>query len=436
MSEYENVLQKIRPFGPYQIRTFILVSLFETPLAWAMLVPIFSAANPGYFCSSPVANKTSDSSLICNKNACQTIQFNQDFTSIVSEWHLICDSKYISELITSLQMVGVLIGALVTGQLADIFGRKKVLFIEYTLLIIFWFSTGFAPSWEIYAALRFVVGGLIGGCLVVNFVLPLEFVTPEWRTFCGCIGFWAVGLMTLAPWAYFLRNWRHLDIAMSATSITLLPLWWLIDESPRWLLSRGHLKEASDILIKAAKFNKSQVPDLSCLDQFVKRERIRKDEEKKYSYWHLCNSLTLTKGSLICMFGWFVSSSVYYGHNFNSKNLVGDRYINVFISGIVEIPALFFVLFSNNYFGRRKTVFCLMLSSGLACFSILIIALMGNLVTLSALTLTMAMIGKSCIAGAWAAVQIFSAETFPTVIRQVNISFFRNKRKIFPNIMF
>lgn len=60
-------------------------------------------------------------------------------------------------------MAGVLFGALITGQLADVFGRKKVLFTEYALLIIFWFSSAFAPTWQVYSALRFLVGGLVGG---------------------------------------------------------------------------------------------------------------------------------------------------------------------------------------------------------------------------------------------------------------------------------
>ena len=60
-------------------------------------------------------------------------------------------------------MLGVGIGAFITGQLADIFGRKKVLFIEYALLLVFWFSTAFADSWQVYAALRVIVGGLVGG---------------------------------------------------------------------------------------------------------------------------------------------------------------------------------------------------------------------------------------------------------------------------------
>ncbi|KAH9513363.1 hypothetical protein Btru_034737 [Bulinus truncatus] len=424
MSEYEDILQKIRPFGPYQIRTFVLVSLFETPLAWAMLESLFTSAIPKFNCFYP--NQTvehMDNVTHCSKyrNTCESYVFLSDFTSTISEWQLVCDQAYVADLIKSLQMVGVLFGAVITGQLADIFGRKKILFIEYTLLIILWFSTGFVPNWELYAVLRFFIGGLIGGCLVVNFVLPLEFVTPQWRTFCGCVGFWAVGLMTLPLWAFLIRDWRHLDIAMSSSSVLLLPLWWLIDESPRWLLSRGHVKEAEEILLKMATFNKRSLPDMSGLHKFVQRERIRINEQKKYSYWHLCVSLNQTKGTLICMFGWFVASSVYYGHNFNSTNLVGNKYLNVFISGCVEIPSLIFVLFSNSYLGRRKTVFLLMLLSGLACFAVLIIDLTGNLKTLPELTVSMAMFGKSCITGAWAAVQILSAETFPTVIRNIGI---------------
>ena len=64
------------------------------------------------------------------------------------------------------------------------------------------------------------------GVLVVNFVLPLEIVTPEWRTFCGCIGLWAVGLMALALWGYFIRDWQYLVIATSTASVFILLAWW------------------------------------------------------------------------------------------------------------------------------------------------------------------------------------------------------------------
>ncbi len=43
-----------------------------------------------------------------------------------------------------------------------------------------------------------------------------------------------------------------------------------------------------------------------------------------------------------------MSSSVYYGTSLNMRHLYGDRYINFFLSGLVEIPALIFVVTVNN----------------------------------------------------------------------------------------
>ena len=75
----------------------------------------------------------------------------------------------------------------------------------------------------------------------------------------------------------------------------------------------------------------------------------------------------------------FVSCSVYYGLNFNTRNLAGDRYLNVFISGIVEIPALVIVLCTNNRFGRRRTTSVFLMIASLTCFSILGVYLAGEL---------------------------------------------------------
>ena len=60
-------------------------------------------------------------------------------------------------------MAGVLCGAVMTGQLADLFGRRHILFIEHTILVTMWFCSAFAGTWMIYAVLRFVIGALIGG---------------------------------------------------------------------------------------------------------------------------------------------------------------------------------------------------------------------------------------------------------------------------------
>ncbi|KAK7469872.1 hypothetical protein BaRGS_00036092 [Batillaria attramentaria] len=427
MEEYEKILKDIRPFGPFQVRVFVLVSMFETPLAWAMLLPMFTSASPDFVCETESNNSQSinssealhnGSTATANQTKCQPAD---SFTSIVTEWQLHGDNKSIPDHITSLQMAGVLVGALVTGQLADLLGRKKVLYSEYFLLLILWLASAFMPTWQLYAAARFFVGALVGGCLVVNFVLPLEFVTPAWRTFCGCIGFWAVGLITLSGLAFLLRDWRHLTMTTAAISVPMLFSWWFVSESPRWLISRGRIAEAKNILETAARLNKRPVPDFSGLERVVQIEDLKRQEQKKYFYWHLFSSCSMARGTLILMYGWFVSSAVYYGMNFNVKNLAGDRYLNALISGLVEIPAVIFVVCIHNRLGRRKTVALLMLLAGLFTFSILIIDLTGNLQNLNTLVVVFAMVGKFGISGGWAATQVFSAETFPTVVRNIGV---------------
>ena len=86
------------------------------------------------------------------------------------QWRLVCDADYIPDLIISLQMVGVLVGALVTGQLADLLGRRKILFAEYLLLLVVWFGSAFVTTWQVYAALRVVIGALVGGVLLVGII--------------------------------------------------------------------------------------------------------------------------------------------------------------------------------------------------------------------------------------------------------------------------
>ncbi|KAH3834353.1 organic cation transporter protein-like [Dreissena polymorpha] len=460
MSEYEKVLEQLGSFGPYQRRAFLLVSMFETPLAWAMLTPILLNYKPDWYCYDwpsihqtlynesaidPAVipritdiemldyykylyNSTVNFTLNRTKNTCGPnneictgIEFEQGINSIVSQFKLVCNQAILADTITSIQMAGVLVGAVLTGQLADLFGRRQILFIQHFVLVIMWFSSAFASSWAVYAGLRFVIGALTGGVLVVNFVLPLELVTPEWRTFCGCIGLWAVGLMGLGLWGYLIRDWQYLVIATSTSSIFILLSWWFVPESPRWLLSKGRVRKAEQILTAMAKYNRKPVPDFTRLRESAASEMHAREQQTKYTYWHLCNTWKSAKNAMILMYGWFVSSSVYYGMNFNTKNLTGNLYMNIFYSGLVEIPALIFVVCVHNKLGRRLTVSLLMFIAGAFSFAILILDLSGGLDNYPKITLTFAMIGKAGISGGWAALQVFSAELFPTVIRNIGV---------------
>ena len=91
MSEFEEIIEHLGAFGPYQVRVFLLVSAFETPAAWAMLLPVFAHAKPTWECLVPEmgVNLTSNGSSIeqCTADGyiCDDANFSSDLTSIVSE---------------------------------------------------------------------------------------------------------------------------------------------------------------------------------------------------------------------------------------------------------------------------------------------------------------------------------------------------------------
>ena len=56
-----------------------------------------------------------------------------------------------------------------------------------------------------------------------------------------------------------------------------------IPESPSWLITRGRIKEAKQMLIKVAKFNKQQIPKILLSDEDSSFEGVATISGKKYT---------------------------------------------------------------------------------------------------------------------------------------------------------
>lgn len=55
-------------------------------------------------------------------------------------------------------MCGVLIGCLIAGHLGDHIGRKPTFYLAISVLIVFNVVAIFPVNWQLYAAVRFVLG--------------------------------------------------------------------------------------------------------------------------------------------------------------------------------------------------------------------------------------------------------------------------------------
>lgn len=103
----------------------------------------------------------------------------------------------------------------------------------------------------------------------------MEIIGKSWRAAITILYQipYSLGHLSLAGLAYMFRNWQHLQVAITLPSIILLSYWWVVPESPRWLIAMGKQKQACKILQTAAKINKlddEHIPEIvrqHCLHQ-------------------------------------------------------------------------------------------------------------------------------------------------------------------------
>lgn len=161
--------------------------------------------------------------------------------------------------IVAVVFAGELLGALLAGPLADAYGRRPVSVWAAVLVAVFGLGTAIAPTFEAVVACRFVVGIAIGS-LAVPVDLMAEFLPKKHRgTQLTIIEFaWAFGAMyaTAASWLTRDYSWRILVVVCSVPFIFVaLAMFFLIDESPRWLAEQGRPDAVLKVLHKVAKTN-------------------------------------------------------------------------------------------------------------------------------------------------------------------------------------
>ncbi|MFD1431896.1 MFS transporter [Lacticaseibacillus yichunensis] len=154
--------------------------------------------------------------------------------AVAPEWHLTATQ---SGLIGSISSLGMALGAVLFGMMADRIGRKAVLII--TLLV---FSMGSALSalangYVMFMALRFIIGAGLGGELPVASTLVSESVAPQHRGRSVVLleSFWAVGWLLAALVSYFVIphwGWRVSVLITGCTALYALYFRGGINESP------------------------------------------------------------------------------------------------------------------------------------------------------------------------------------------------------------
>ncbi|XP_046326574.2 organic cation transporter protein-like [Haliotis rufescens] len=341
------------------------------------------------------------------------------FESTVStELNFVCDDAILATHSQMIFMGGYFFGAFAAGALGDKIGRKKALYLCILFLITGGITLNWSSNFVTFVFLRFINGAASAGVFTTCFVIGLEIVGPSKRVWTGIMieVFFAIGMTMLSGVAYFIRDWHTLELAMSIPVAFFLIYWWVIPESPRWLLNEFRDQEAEVIIRRAAAVNKVTLPEKLFEHQASELEKHNNDKLKG-SFFDLFTNPVMCIRTLIIFFNWLVVSMVYYGLSLNSDNLgAGSLHLNFLLVGLVEFPAYALSIGLLNRLGRKIMHCAMMIIGGVSCILTIFTILYADQ-SIQWITVLFAMIGKLGAAAGFAIIYVFSSELFPTAIR-------------------
>ncbi|KAL8621786.1 hypothetical protein ACOMHN_016273 [Nucella lapillus] len=241
--------------GRFQWMMVASIKLGLMPIAWSMFQMTFGGMVPDWWCLPSTPDHHGNVSSSSNgyrgnwsrdnvtyqacgipgsggESCASHVVFDDSVNTVISEWSLVCERKYVKAMLTSLQMAGVFIGAVVAGQSSDAIGRRKTCYAALTWHLVTSLVAAFSVNWQMFLAMRILIGVSLGAYLVASFPYCFEFVGARHRQAVAFTPGWNTGASVFALGAWLLRDWSHLHIASALLTIPILLTWFPLQSTP------------------------------------------------------------------------------------------------------------------------------------------------------------------------------------------------------------
>jgi SP family arabinose:H+ symporter-like MFS transporter len=181
-------------------------------------------------------------------------------------------------------LVGTVIGSMLAGIPGDRYGRRDSLRGMAVLYVVSALGCAFAWNWTVLVVFRFIGGLAIGGSSVLGPMYIAEIAPAKWRgRLVGLFQFNVVFGILLAYFSNYIigtlgfgaAEWRwKLGVSAAPAAFFLLMLFG-IPRSPRWLVKKGRIDEARDVLRLIGEENYEQ--ELQDIVQSIDAEHVTSD---------------------------------------------------------------------------------------------------------------------------------------------------------------
>ncbi|NXQ33213.1 S22A3 protein, partial [Alaudala cheleensis] len=462
MPSFDEVLKEAGEFGRFQKRVFFLLS--QTGITFSSLFAsvVFLGRAPGSFwCRIPGAAELSDRCgwtleeernftvlplLLGNESVrgeCERLAVTWDtsggcgsplarygnhspplapchgdwvyerpHSSIVSEYDLVCGNAWMLDLSQAILSLGFLAGAFILGYAADRYGRILTYLLSCLGVGICGIIVAFSPNFTVFMIFRFLQAMFSKGTWMTCYVIVTEIVGSDQRIVGIVIQiFFTLGIIILPGIAYLIPTWQGIQLAISLPNFLFLLYYWVVPESPRWLLTRNKGEKALKIMRNIAKHNGK------FLSPHYTEITVSNQEVSNPSFLDLVRTPQMRRNTLILMYAWFTSALIYQGLVMRLGITGGNLYLDFFISAAVELPAALIIIVTIDRIGRRLPFAVSNIVASIAC---LITAFLPE--DIPWLKTTVATLGRLCITIAFEVVYLVNSELYPTTLRNFGVS--------------
>ncbi|XP_066993624.1 organic cation transporter protein isoform X2 [Anabrus simplex] len=466
--DFDDILEELGEFGRYQITNYLLICLPVFFCSANSLSYVFTAGVPDYRCfvpgcdnvtnpdysadwvsravpsmqkphsegtfvpaqctryKNPSGNSSCPDEFLKEEETCDRWVFKDNEWTIVGEWNITCsENQWMLSLVGTSHFAGVFLGTIVFGFLADKFGRKLVFIFCIVLMSITGIAQAVSPDYITFQVFVFINALGTSGVYPLAFIIGVELVGRRRREMSGIVlnYFYALGEAAVALIAWLTKDWKMIQLLVSAPAGIFVLYYWLIPESVRWLLAKQQNSKATLIIRKAADMNGVQLSE-RLLTSFSEKEKdprglIKAEDKEKgplSAMKEVCKSRKLVVRALMLFFIWASCAFVYYGLSVNSTSMGGDKYLNFALVCLVEIPGYTMSWITMNKFGRRRSLAASLFLCSITCLGAAF-APQGMVWA----EILLFLIGKLGITSSFGIVFVFTAELYPTMIRSAGV---------------
>ncbi|CAH0764664.1 unnamed protein product [Diatraea saccharalis] len=392
----DDVLEKLGAFGKHQVLTMCMLALVYATNSMYNVNYVFAVEDVSYRCEILECERDNSSFIVPWLNVsspdvveegikqCQHYtpatpgcgKFNTSSVQSCSRWVYEIPDSFVAEfglacedwkptLVGTAHSFGNMIGLLIQGQISDRFGRKTAAVFAGTMGAVLGLTKSFATSFWLYVVLE-TLEAAIGDALSPMFMLKIVEKKRAVLIQMILLNCYTGGLIIMPFIAWALPYWRHFLRAIYAPTLIILSYSLFLDESVRWLFSKGRKDEGIKLIEKIAKKNGVTIDKMTLHKLEYTNEETKKCDDKKLLL-KTFKSRIMMQRFLVCMVWWFTITLINYGMMISSVFIDGNKYVNFALLMLMDIPSNVFYWLALSKYKRKLPLVTSFLIGGIFC---------------------------------------------------------------------